>query len=153
MVKSYKGVIIEKEKKTATQSVRVEDYMSRKLVTFTPDQTMNEVIETLLKKRISGAPVVDDKNNLIGVISEGDCMKEVVRGKYNNSPNLSGKVADHMSSNVIHITPETNIFDAAKMFLEKRIRRFPVVQMGKLIGQISQKDVMRAMHDMQGSTW
>lgn len=152
MVKSYKGVIVEKEKSTA-QSVKVEDYMSRKLITFQPDQSMSEVIETLLKKRISGAPVVDDQNNLVGVISEGDCMKEVVRGKYNNSPNMSGKVSEHMSTSVIHITPETNIFDAAKMFLEKRIRRFPVVHMGKLIGQISQKDVMRAMHDMKSSTW
>lgn len=153
MVKSYKGVIIEKEKKAAPQSVKVEDYMSKRLITFQPDQSMSEVIDTLLSKRISGAPVVDGQNNLIGVISEGDCMKEVVRGKYNNSPNLSGKVADHMSTEVIHITPETNIFDAAKMFLEKRIRRFPVVQMGKLIGQISQKDVMRAMHDMKSSNW
>ncbi len=153
MVKSYKGVIIEKEKKAAPQSVKVEDYMSKRLITFLPEQSMSEVIDTLLSKRISGAPVVDAQNNLIGVISEGDCMKEVVRGKYNNSPNLSGKVADHMSTEVIHITPETNIFDAAKMFLEKRIRRFPVVQMGKLIGQISQKDVMRAMHDMKSSNW
>ena len=114
---------------------------------------MDEVIQTLLKYKISGGPVVNDDNELIGVISEGDCMKEVVRGKYNNMPNLNGMVAEHMTRDVISIPPETNIFDAAKMFLDKRIRRFPVVNRGKLVGQISQKDIMRAVHNMQSQTW
>lgn len=152
MVKSYRGVMEEKPK-AAQASVTVSDYMSTKLITFHPDQHMDEVIEALLKYRISGGPVVNDAGQLVGVISEGDCMKEVVRGKYNNMPNLSGKVSEHMTPNVISISPETNIFDVAKLFLEKRIRRFPVVNLGKLMGQISQKDVMRAVHKMSGSTW
>ena len=55
MVKSYKGVQKEKEKPTA-QSVTVGDYMTSKLITFHPDQSMDEVIETLLKNKISGGP-------------------------------------------------------------------------------------------------
>lgn len=127
--------------------------MSTKLIKFSPEQNMDEVIEALLKHKISGGPVVDGEGKLVGVISEGDCMKEVVKGKYNNMPNLSGKVADHMTTQVISIAPDTNIFDAAGMFLEKRIRRFPVVNMGKLVGQISQKDIMRAVHRMSSQTW
>jgi predicted transcriptional regulator len=96
---------------------------------------------------------MDEHEILVGVISEGDCMKEVVKGKYNNMPTLSGKVSDHMSTNVISIAEDTNIFDAANMFLEKRIRRFPVVRMGKLVGQISQKDIMRAVHRLSTQTW
>lgn len=152
MVKSYRGVPVAKPTSTP-QKVTVADYMSTKLITFRADQHMDEIIESLLKNKISGGPVVNQDNELVGVISEGDCMKEVVRGKYNNMPNLNGLVADHMSTNVISISPETNIFDAAKMFLEKRIRRFPVVNMGKLVGQISQKDIMRAVHNMQSQTW
>lgn len=152
MVKSYKGV--QKEAKTkGPQKVSVEDYMSTKLITFHPDQLMEEVIETLLRYKISGGPVMDDDGELVGVISEGDCMKEVVGGKYNNMPNLMGRVKEHMTAGVISISPETNIFDAAKMFLEKRIRRFPVVNRGKLVGQISQKDIMRAVHNMTSTTW
>ena len=153
MVKSYRGVIEIKSKKKEVQRVNVEDYMSRRLVTFKPDQTMEHVIEILLAKRISGGPVVDDENNLVGVISEGDCLKEVVRGKYNNSPNLAGYVGDHMATNVKTVTPEMNIFDLAGMFLEMRFRRFPVLQDGKLIGQISQKDVMRAVQKLKNTTW
>ena len=79
---------------------------------------MDDVISTLLKNRISGAPVVDDHGQIIGVISEGDCMKEVVRGKYNNLPSMSGKAADYMSTNVISISPEANIFDCADRFVD-----------------------------------
>jgi len=152
MVKSYRGVQQAKPLPKA-QKVSVVDYMSTKLITFRPDQHMDEVIDTLLKNKISGGPVVNEHGELVGIISEGDCMKEVVRGKYNNMPNLSGKVSEHMTTGVISISPDTNIFEAAKMFLDKRIRRFPVVNMGKLIGQISQKDIMRAVHSMQSSTW
>lgn len=145
MVKSYKGVEKVKEKKIVVHAVTVEDYMTRRLVTFNPDQTMDQVLDMLLKKKISGGPVVDHKNNLIGVISEGDCLKEVVKGKYNNHPTLSGLVKDHMATDIKSVTPEMNIYDLAQMFLTMRLRRFPVLKNGKLVGQISQKDVMRAV--------
>jgi len=115
---------------------------------------MFEVVQTLLAKKISGGPVMDEHGQLCGVISEGDCLKEVVKGKYNNMPNLAGKASEHMTTNMITISPDTNVFDAAYMFLGKRIRRFPVVSdEGKLVGQISQKDIMRAVLSMKSETW
>lgn len=152
MVKSYRGVAQAPAKKEA-QAVRVEDYMTRRLITFHPDQTMDQVIKALTTKGISGGPVVDDQQRLVGIISEGDCLKEVVRGKYNNTPTLSGKVSEHMTSNVRTIDPEMNIFDVAKLFLELKLRRFPVIRDGKLLGQISQRDVMRACSSLKNSTW
>ena len=123
----------------------VEYYMSRQLVTFRPDQTMEEVINILLTKKISGRSVIDEENKLCGIISEGDCLKEVVKGKYNNHPTLLGLVSEHMAKDVKYVAPEMNIFELAQMFLNLRLRRFPVLQEGKLVGQISQKDVMRAV--------
>jgi len=151
MVMSYRGVITSKvsEEKMLT----VEHFMAKKLVTFKANQTMSQVVEKLMKYRISGAPVVNDKNELVGVISEGDCLKEVVRGKYHNLPIFSGLVEDHMAKEVEIVSPDTNIFEVAKLFLDKRFRRFPVVKDGKLVGQISQKDVMRAVHNVKTSTW
>ena len=153
MVKSYKGVAVVKSGKAEPQLVRAEDYMTRRLITFHPDDTMDIVIKTLINKKISGGPVVDDNGKLVGVISEGDCLKEVVRGKYNNTPNLCGKVSEHMSRDVYTITPDTNIFEVAKKFLEIKLRRFPVVRDGKLLGQISQRDVMRACEKLKDTTW
>ncbi|ADR22551.1 hypothetical protein MATR_36030 [Marivirga tractuosa] len=154
MVKSYQGAFIKKEtKQEEPNSVSVKDYMATNLITFNEHQTIYEAMDILMKKKISGGPVVDENNNLIGVISEGDCLKEIVKGKYNNSPKLPGLVKDYMATNVIHIDPETNIFEAANMFLRMRFRRFPVLKEGKLIGQISQRDIMRAVRDSQEVNW
>ena len=153
MVKSYKGVEQVKPKQAPLQPVRVEDHMARHLITFHPDDTMEHVINTLLTKKISGGPVIDDDNKVCGIISEGDCLKEVVRGKYTNTPNLSGFVRDHMATEVLTVRPEMNIFELAQMFLDRRLRRFPVIQDGKLVGQISQKDVMRAVQKLRDTTW
>lgn len=145
MVKSYQGVRQVVDTKPALQLVSVGDFMTRRLITFTPDQTMDEVIKVLLDKKIAGGPVVDENHNLVGIISEGDCLKEMVRGKYNNTPRPSGKVKEHMSTNIKTTTPDTNIFEVAQMFLTLKLRRFPVLENGKLVGQISQRDVMRAV--------
>ena len=153
MVKSYKGVEKVKEKRTIVKPVTVEDYMTRRLVTFRPDQTMDQVLDLLLAKNISGGPVIDENNNLVGIISEGDCLKEVVKGKYNNVPTLSGYVRDYMATEVKSVSPELNIFELAQMFLNMRLRRFPVMKNGRLIGQISQKDVMRAMIKLHNDSY
>ena len=153
MVKNYRGIQVEQPNETKVPSILVADYMATRLVTFSPDQTIMEVMDFLLKKKISGGPVVNEHNELLGMISEGDCLKEVVKGKYNNDPIMSGKVSEHMASNVITISPEANVFDAADMFLNKRRRRFPVIENGKLIGQISQKDIMRAIKNLKSEDW
>ena len=153
MVKSYRGVEKAKEKKTIVRPVTVEDYMTRRLITFRPDQTMDQVLDLLLAKNISGGPVIDENNNLIGIISEGDCLKEVVKGKYNNVPTLSGFVRDYMATEVKSVSPDLNIFELAQMFLNMRLRRFPVMKDGRLLGQISQKDVMRAMIKLHNDSY
>ena len=154
MVQSYRGTITKENDVKTPQAVSVADYMSRRLITFSPDQPMFEVVQILLKNKISGGPVMNENGELCGVLSEGDCLKEVVKGQYNNMPSLAGHASDHMTKGVITINPEMNIFDAANMFLSKRIRRFPVVtDEGKLVGQISQKDIMRAVLKMKSATW
>lgn len=153
MVKSYRGIAQEAPTKPKVPSLLVSDYMATRLVTFSPDQTIQEVVKTLLSRKISGGPVVNDNQELVGVISEGDCLKEVVKGKYDNLPILSGKVRDHMSSQVVSIDADTNIFEAANMFLTRRIRRFPVLRYGKLVGQVSQRDIMNAVLKLKSTTW
>lgn len=155
MVKSYQGVQkVEPSKKFELQPISVSDYMSTRLITFRPDQLMHEVVDVLLKNRISGAPVVNKRNELVGVISEGDCLKEIVKGKYLNYPRMDGQVKDYMAKNVKYINGDTNIFEAAKMFLTLKIRRFPVLDYNnKLIGQISQKDIMRAVSTIRSENW
>lgn len=151
MVKSYTGV--RKAFKKEIQQVHVADFMSTKLITFRPDQPIGEVAKILMSKNISGGPVVDEAGNLIGIISEGDCLKEIVKGEYTNTLNHSGTVADHMARDVYTIEPDCTILDAASKFLKLKVRRFPVLKDGKMVGQVSQRDVMRAVHTLKKHTW
>lgn len=151
-IKSFIGKRI-KPKRGFTEKVRVSDYMTRNLVTFRPDQPVMKVIEILVKKNISGGPVVNENNELVGIISEGDCLKEISDCRYHNLPMEDVKVEQHMIKNVDTIDGDMNVLDAANKFLESKHRRFPILKNGKLIGQISQRDVLCAALKLKGQTW
>tara|TARA_B110000503_G_scaffold41001_1_gene67526 strand:- start:435 stop:1037 length:603 start_codon:yes stop_codon:yes gene_type:complete len=142
-----------KPSKGGVANITVADYMTRKLITFRPDQSVMEVMGILVKKKISGGPVVNDAFELVGIISEGDCMKQISESRYYNQPMEDVKVALHMAKNVETLDGNMNVFDAANKFLESKHRRFPIVENGKLVGQISQKDVLKAALQMKGQTW
>ena len=139
--------------KGSVENITVADYMTRKLISFRPDQSVMEVMSILIKKKISGGPVVNDKYELVGIISEGDCIKQISESRYYNQPLEDVKVEAHMAKNVETLDGNMNVFDAAKKFLESKHRRFPIVENGKLIGQISQKDVLKAALALKGQTW
>ena len=79
-------------------SIKVSDYMAASLTTFKPDMEMREAINFLVDKRISGAPVVDDHGNLVGVLSEQDCMKVALSAGYHGD--YGGLVKDYMNTRV-----------------------------------------------------
>ncbi len=150
MVKNFQGAQIETKKSIEVQAFSVKDHMATRLITFRPDQSIHEVVHKLLENNISGAPIVNDKNQLVGIISEGDCLKDISSGKYHDLPLMHGRVEDLMAKNVIHIRPDVSIFEAAEMFLEYKLRRFPVLdENGKLVGQISQRDIMKAVSNIK----
>ena len=151
-IKSFIGA--RRQKKTGDNTpLKVSDYMSRNLITFKPDQTIESVMQSLIKHRISGGPVVNDKNELIGIISEGDCIKQISESRYYNMPMQDKTIEKHMATNVETIDGNMNIFDAAKTFVNAKRRRFPIVENGKLVGQISQKDVLKAAMKLKGQNW
>lgn len=151
-IKSFQGAR-EEVKRSYDHPIAVADHMTRKLITFTPEQTLLEVMETFMKNKITGAPVVDEAGKLIGIISDSDCMKEISEGRYFNMPIGDMTVGKYMSTDVLTINGDANIFDAATMFYKTRHRRFPVVENGFLIGQISRKDIMLAALRISGHHW
>ena len=154
MVMSYQGARVAPSKQPEKQQISVKDHMATNLISFSPEETIEEVIRKLTEANISGGPVVGKDNQLLGIISEGDCLKALMGEKYHNQPSIGLTVKDCMVTKVIHIAPELDLFEVAKMFLERRVRRFPVLDKeGKVIGQISQKDVIMAMNGIKGQTW
>ncbi|MBD3863290.1 MAG: CBS domain-containing protein [Olleya marilimosa] len=151
-IKSFEGPRKGQQLDT-NQSLKVSDYMTRDLITFKSTQSVEDVIDTLIKYKISGGPVVNDKNELIGIISEGDCIKQISDSRYYNMPTENNSVEKHMVKNVETIDGNLNVFDAAAKFLESKRRRFPIVEDGKLVGQISQKDILKAAMQLKGHNW
>jgi len=127
------------------KSESVTNYMATKLITFSPEMDIREATKVLLQKRISGAPVTNRKGKLIGMLSEKDCIQLIVSGDYNQHPSGKGTVEDFMSKDVKAINSSTTIDEVAYHFVNSHFRRFPVVQDGRLVGQISRRDVLRAI--------
>ena len=131
-------------------SIMVKDFMAESLMTFTPDMDVMEAIHRLVDKGYSGAPVLDNLGNVVGVLSEHDCLKVGLHASYHGV--LGGRVGDYMSKNPVTVESETSILEVAKMFLDKPYRRYPVVEDNRLVGQISRSDVLRAIDSINDSS-
>lgn len=121
----------------------VRDFMTTHLVTLKPGMPIFEAISLLLKHKVSGAPVVDEHNRLLGVLSEKDCLAVFANEAF-YSETAGGEVEDYMSLDTKTIDPDDEIFKAADIFLKNSFRRLPVVDDGLLVGQISRRDVLLA---------
>jgi len=128
------------------KSCVVKDYMARTLVTFKPETDVLDAVHTLVEHRIAGAPVVDDEGNLLGMLSEFDCMKVALNAGYHGI--WGGPVRDFMSDGVETVDADMSIVDLAQVFINKKFRRFPVTQGTRLVGQISRRDVLRALESI-----
>lgn len=123
--------------------IKVKDYMSASLVVLSPTTAILDAARWLVDNRISGAPVVDHMGNLVGVLSEKDCMRIALHAGYHSE--VAGTVAEYMHKEVKTVDAERNIVDVAMMFIEDDYRRYPVMKDGRLVGQISRRDVLKAL--------
>lgn len=131
------------------RSVLVKDYMSANLVTFTPAMDVLNAIQMLVDRQISGAPVLDETGNLVGILSQKDCLRVVLGASYHGE--WGGRVSELMSRNVKTVEAEMNILEVAEMFMQDEYRTFPVMEDNRLIGQISRHDVLRALITLRGA--
>ena len=128
------------------KSALVKDYMTGKLVTFHPETDVLDAIQELVRHGIAGAPVIDDQGNLVGMLSELDCMKIALHAGYHGE--WGGPVAEYMTTDTETVEADMSIIDLAQQFLETTYRRYPVVKDHRLIGQISRRDVLRALGEI-----
>jgi CBS domain-containing protein len=123
--------------------ITVEDYMAKRLVTLTKDTNVIDAIKKLLDHKITCAPVVDLKGQLIGMFSEKDGMKVFLESVYNQG--LSGKVGEYMTTDTLSVDANSSIVDLAEKFEKSSVRSFPVFEDGEFVGVISRVDVLRAL--------
>jgi CBS domain-containing protein len=126
------------------RSILIDDFMTRNLATATEEMDLLSLVDLLLRRGISGAPVVDGSGHLIGMVSEHDCLKAILVGTYQGE--VGGSVADVLTTSVETIRLGTSIVEAANQMVTSGRRRLPVVDHeNRLIGQISRSDLLRAV--------
>ena len=127
---------------------KAEDLMTREVVTFTPETDLYEAMSVLLSKQYSGASVVDSAGILVGVLSEKDCLRVIAGEVVERLP--EGRVGDYMSRDPVTVSPSTSLYDIVAIFLSRQVRRLPVVGPDdRLVGQISRRDVLRAIESIR----
>ncbi len=127
-------------------TILARDMMTRKLVTLSPDLDVFSAIDILLRKRISGAPVVESNGTFLGVFSESSCMRVIVNAAYDNLPDAG--LMPFVDLNPPTIGPETDLLTICQTFLDQATRRLPVLDGHWLQGQISRRDVMRKVSEL-----
>lgn len=126
------------------KSVKLRDYMIGHPAKVRPDDSVMEAMQVIIENKVSGVCVVDDRENLVGILSELDCLRAAMGSLYNSSG--VGLVSDHMASdNLVVANPEEDIIDVAQDMLAKNKRRRPVVENGKLIGQVTCRQLLKAI--------
>ena len=140
--------------------MRIEDFMTRRVVTVTPDTSILAAAKLMLENHISGLPVVDTSAHVVGIISESDLLRDDGKG-VDGSPwlqmmvgpdALSGepaqlgarKVGDVMTRGPVTVAPNASIAQACRLMEQHGIKRLPVVENDTLVGLIARADLVRA---------
>ncbi|MBC7293004.1 MAG: CBS domain-containing protein [Thermoleophilia bacterium] len=146
--------------------MKVRDIMQSEVITVGPDTTVRELADILAKYKISGVPVVDPDGRVLGMVSEADIilqdadlhfpyyiqfldsviyLQSFHRFEERFRKAFGTKVSDVMTKEVITVSPDASIHDAATLMADHKVNRLPVVEEGRLIGIVTRGDIVRAI--------
>lgn len=126
-------------------------FMATKLVILDPTSDAFDAIDQILARRISGAPVVDQEKQFLGIFSEKTAMRVLITSAYESVP--GGTVGSYMNLDQERVINEgTNLLDASSKFQLTPFRRLPVLRGSALVGQVSRRDVLLAKQSLLGNT-
>ena len=142
------------------------DVMVSPVITVSPDTSVAEAADMLLKNRISGMPVLDDTGALVGIVSEGDFLRRVESGTERRRPRWlelltrsdtiaaeyvkshGRKVSDIMTTWPVSVSDDTPLVDIADLMEARQITRVPVMRAGKVVGIVSRANLLQAFASM-----
>ena len=127
------------------QPTKIKDCMRRNPLTIDPEANLVQAVETIVDNKLTGLTVCEDDGTVVGILSELDCVKSVLNAIYNDGNPEHSLVKDAMSTDVVTCTAEDNIVEVARSMVDSRQRRRPVLDGGKLVGQVSSSNVLWAL--------
>jgi CBS domain-containing protein len=142
--------------------MKVKNVMSKNVLCVNPETTYEESAKLMYENNFSGLPVIDNKGNLVGIISEKDLFRAMYPNyedfianpeEYFNHEEQEKRILEiknnpikmYMSKKVIFISPETSLMAAGGIMLAHHIHRLPVLENGKLVGIVSREDIYKAI--------
>lgn len=143
-------LVLQQGSKTVSNPYLIENCMHTNPATVKADATVYEAIQLIQQHRITGLTVIDEQRCVVGVISELDCLKAVLGDVYNEGTAAGGLVADYMTADVESCSPDDDIVAVAQSMLAARHRRRPVIKNGKLVGQLSCRNILWAILEYSG---
>ncbi len=127
------------------QPTTIKDCMRRKPLTINLDANLVEAIEIIFEYKLTGLTVTDESGQVVGILSELDCIKAVLNAVYNDGDPEHSLVRHVMCQDVVSCQPNDSIVEVAQSMLESRQRRRPVIEDGRLVGQVSSSNVLWAL--------
>lgn len=118
--------------------------MTENVVTIDQSASIQEAIELLLSKRISGLPVIDNAGQLVGIVTEFALLAIAYDHKVREDT-----IAQHMTTELHTVGPNDPVNKVADLCLIHRVKRVPVIEDGRLLGSISRRDVLKALYEAE----
>lgn len=135
------------------QNLQVKDIMDREPASVHCEDSLVSVVEKLSRQHLTGLPVLDHDEHVIGFVSEKDCMKQMMISSYlcDRTPIVS----EVMRHDVLAVAPTDNVLDLAKQMLERKPRIYPVLDGERLVGLIDRTRILAAFKSQQEQcgTW
>ena len=124
---------------------KISDCMRRNPLTIHRDANLVQAIETIVEYKLTGLTVTDQDGVAVGILSELDCIQAVLTALYNEGDPEHTLVRDAMTTDLVTCSAEDGIVEVAQSMLETRQRRRPVLEDGKLVGQVSSSNILWAL--------
>ncbi len=123
----------------------IKDIIRTNIEFLTEDLLLTEAVKKIIHAGLPGLPVVAESGELVGFVSEHDCILPMVSGTYHCDDRTL--VKDLIQREPIHLTPDASLFDVAQMMASKKPKIYPILQEDKLIGVVYRQDVLKALSD------
>lgn len=111
-----------------------------------PDTPIRRAVAVLVDTRAAAAPVLDDDGRLVGILTQRDCFAPALHASYHRE--WTGRVADHMSREVVTVSADDDVIAVARMFMDLPHRVLPVLDASGVAGLVHRSDVLRLLTEM-----
>jgi DeoR family transcriptional regulator, catabolite repression regulator len=130
---------------------KVQDIFQREFPRLQQDDTIVQAVQQLRQFNLTGAPVFDKENNLVGYLSEQDCLTAMLHASYFCS--LHNTIAQVMSKKVVTVLTSDSVVDSAVIFTSLHLHQLPVLENGVVVGVLNRGQVVRALEATLGECY